>query len=287
MQTIRILLVDDEKRFVLNLAKLLQARGFDAYTAFEGRRAVELITSEKNIALVLLDVRMPGMDGMETLQWIKQRHPDIEVIMLTGQATMEDGVQALRLGAFDFLQKPCDIESLMAKIAAACSVERIRQHQILWPRYTAGEIILTGFIPLFPEDTLDRAFYIFNHFRNGEAAQMLFVVDDRKCIKGKISRKDLLCAAGQKHGNDSTTWEWMRAHPERLGCIPVKDIMDPEVYTVAPETRLTETAELMLFHRYASIPVASNGVVLGIIRLRDVLRYMQALENPDTADQGD
>jgi CBS domain-containing protein len=101
-----------------------------------------------------------------------------------------------------------------------------------------------------------------------------------------ISRRDLLKAAG-RHQNDNTTWEWMRAHPENLSLILVKHIMNPEVHTVAPEMGLSQTAELMMHYHYTSIPVASNNVVLGIIRLRDVLRYMEAAEEMEPADRGE
>jgi CheY-like chemotaxis protein len=281
VQSIHVLLVDDEERFVLNLAGLLKTRNFDVSTALDGRQAINLLASRKDIAVVILDVRMPGMDGIETLQHIKQLNPDIEVIMLTGQATLEDGIQAIRQGAFDYLQKPCDIEELEAKIAAASSVGQIRRHPILWPRLMAGEIILPGFAPLLPEDSLDRAMAIFNRYRNGEGARMLFVVDDRRCIQGMIGKRDLICAVEKELRREDTTWEWVREHPQYLPHIPVGRIMTREVETVSPETPLAVTARLMLLHHYDSIPVVSDGAVLGIIRLRDVLQYLQAVDAED------
>lgn len=276
MNAIHILLVDDEERFALNLARLLKARGFIVFTAFDGQGALALLSSEKKVAVVVLDVRMPGMDGIDTLQHIKERYPDIEVIMLTGQATLEDGIQALRRGAFDYLQKPCDIEDLEAKITAACSVEQIKRHPVLWPRSTAGEIILSGFLPLLPEDTLESALKIFNRYRNGEGAQVLFVVDNDRRMQGMIAKRDMLAAMETEQAGEAVTWEWVCGNPHRLPSIPVSRIMHRDVETVFAETSLVETARRMLRHHYDSMPVVSEDAVLGIIRLRDVLRYLQA-----------
>ncbi len=283
MQSIHVLLVDDEERFVLNLARLLKTRNFDVSTALDGLQALDLLSSLADIAVVILDVRMPGMDGIETLQRIKALNPDIEVIMLTGQASLEDGIQAIRQGAFDYLQKPCDIEELEAKITAALSVGQIKRHPILWPRSMAGEIILSGFVPLLPEDTLDRALAIFNRYRNGEGARILFVADDRRRIQGMIGKRDLIGAVEKERRSENMTWEWVREHPQYLPHIPVSRIMTREVQTVSPETPLVETARLMLLHHYDSMPVVSEGAVLGIIRLRDVLQYLQAVDTENTA----
>lgn len=281
MNAVHILLVDDEERFVLNLGRLMKARGFVVFTAFDGRGALELLASEKEIAVVVLDVRMPGMDGIGTLQQIKERHPDIEVIMLTGQATLEDGIQAVRLGAFDYLQKPCDIEDLEAKVRAACSVEQIKRHPVLWPRSTAGEIILSGFLPLFPEDTIDSALKIFTRYRNGDGAQMLFVVDTNQRIRGMIAKRDMITALETEYAGETVTWEWICRNPHRLPPIPVSRIMCREVETVSTDTSLIETARRMLQHHYDSMPVVSGEAVLGIVRLRDVLLYLQAAGEED------
>ncbi|MCU0593824.1 MAG: response regulator, partial [Desulfobacterales bacterium] len=104
---IRVLLVDDEERFVLNLAKLLRGRGFDVATALDGAAGVAAVENNP-IDVVLLDVKMPGMDGIEALRKIKEASPDAEVIMLTGHANVDTGIEAMREGALDYLMKPCD-----------------------------------------------------------------------------------------------------------------------------------------------------------------------------------
>jgi two-component system response regulator HydG len=282
--TFHILLVDDEKRFAFTLAHLLRARGFDVATAFGGYEALEQITSGKAIDVVVLDVRMPDMDGITTLQRIKQFKPDIEVIMLTGQANLEDGVQAVRQGAFDYLQKPCDIEDILAKIKAACNVEQIRRHQVLWPRTTAGEAIRSGFVPLRPEDSLEDALGIFNRYRSGESARLLFVVDARQRVVGQISKREVLAAVAKEQGREDLSWDLVQRNPECLASIPVHRIMHTGVETVTPEIGLAEVAHRMLALHYESIPVVSEGLVMGVVRLRDALQYLEAAD-PTSAAQ--
>ena len=275
MKDIQILLVDDEERFVQNLAKLLKTRGFVVYTAVNGMQAIERLSAEKEIAVVVLDVCMPGMDGLETLRRIKERHAAIEVLMLTGRATLEDGVQALRLGAFDYLQKPCDIEELITKIETACRVERIKRHPVLWPRRRAGDILLSGFLPLLPKDTLGRAMEIFSHYHTSKGTRILFVVDGQYRIRGILSRDDLLSALENCYPEEVITWEWAMRHPEHLQDIPVQEFMQRETSAVSLRTPLSETARLMLSRGWDSIPVVFEERVLGIVRLRDTLRHLQ------------
>ena len=223
------MLVDDEERFLHNLAKLFKKRGFEVSTASSGEQALEILASGQDVAVIVLDVRMPGMDGLETLRRIKHRHPASEVIMLTGQAALEDAIEALREGALDYIQKPCDIDELEAKIRSASSLEQIKRHPVLWPRCEAGEVILSGFVPLFPQDTLQRALELFNRYRRGEGAQMLFVVDDGRRLLGVISRGDVLKAAKPLAPEEAVDWDWVCGHAEDLPQTTIARIMDHQV----------------------------------------------------------
>ena len=118
--TIRVLLVDDEEDFVDALAQRLEVRDFDVTTALSGADALER-TEDTEIDLVILDVQMPGVDGLEVLREIKQRKPLIEVIMLTGHATVQTAIDGMKLGAYDFLLKPTETEELVEKINLAFS----------------------------------------------------------------------------------------------------------------------------------------------------------------------
>ena len=116
---ITVLLVDDEVPFVDAMTRRLSKRNLNILAAYTGLQALDTISSDKKVDVVILDVKMPGMDGIETLREIKEKRPLIEVIMLTGHATVESGVEGMKLGAFDYLMKPCDIEQLMTKVRLA------------------------------------------------------------------------------------------------------------------------------------------------------------------------
>lgn len=114
----RVLLVDDEEEFLSILAQRLEARDLNVSKATRGEDAVQIV-DEKDFDVIILDLSMPGMDGLETLKEIKKRHPDAEIIMLTGHGTVQAGVEAMKLGAEDFVEKPVDIKDLMEKIQDA------------------------------------------------------------------------------------------------------------------------------------------------------------------------
>lgn len=115
-----VLLVDDEEDFVEVLAERLEARGLSVDTAANGQLAVEK-AEKRPFDAILLDMAMPGMDGIQTLQALLRINPDHQVILLTGRATLSQAVEAMKLGALDFLEKPADIETLVAKIEEAAT----------------------------------------------------------------------------------------------------------------------------------------------------------------------
>ena len=122
-----IMLVDDEVPFVETMTKRLEKRNLRVITAYSGQEALETLAKNRNLDVVILDVKMPGMDGIETLKEIRKANPLTEVVMLTGHATVESAIEGMKLGAFDYLMKPCDIDQLVAKVNEAA--EKKRQHQ--------------------------------------------------------------------------------------------------------------------------------------------------------------
>ncbi|MDT8378459.1 MAG: response regulator [Desulfotignum sp.] len=118
MVKMRLMLVDDEERFLQTTGKMIRKKGYDVLTANSGEACLEMLEKEL-VHVIVLDVKMPGMDGVETLKKIKQRYPRIEVIMLTGHATADSAVEGLKSGATDYLQKPTGVEDLIAKAEQA------------------------------------------------------------------------------------------------------------------------------------------------------------------------
>jgi len=116
--TPKVLLVDDEERFRTTLGKMLRAQGLEVTVLGSGREALEEL-HKKAYDVMVLDVRMPDMDGIATLTEIKKIAPQIEVIILTGHASMDAAVEIMRLGGYDYLLKPCPVEDLLAKIESA------------------------------------------------------------------------------------------------------------------------------------------------------------------------
>ena len=121
---IKILLVDDEEDFVEMLSLRLEAIGHDVTPAYTGRECLDIL-GQKAIDVVILDVKMPGMDGIETLKEIKKRFPLVEVIMMTGHGTVETDVEeGKQLGAFDYMLKPADFNELLKKLTSAGEKKR-------------------------------------------------------------------------------------------------------------------------------------------------------------------
>ena len=114
----RVLLVDDEDEYVSVLSERLILRGLNVYTASRGDEAISLI-EEYDIDVALIDLIMPGISGLELLKHIKTIRPNIQVILLTGRGSTREGLEGMRSGAFDYINKLEDIESLIARIEAA------------------------------------------------------------------------------------------------------------------------------------------------------------------------
>ena len=116
-EDIKILLVDDEKQFVDTLAERLAMRGFSARVAYDGPQALKAV--EEPTDVIVLDLRMPGMDGFEVLRNVKKSNPQVQVIILTGHGGDAEEQTAYRMGAYNFLKKPMDIDELLGSIRMA------------------------------------------------------------------------------------------------------------------------------------------------------------------------
>lgn len=125
----RILIVDDEERYRITLGKRLEERQLEVYTVGSGLDALEEI-KHRLYDVIVLDVKMPGLDGIETLKEIKKTKPGIEVILLTGHGSVDNAVEGMRLGAYEYVLKPCELEKLMEKINGAYKIKAARDERI-------------------------------------------------------------------------------------------------------------------------------------------------------------
>ena len=116
------------------MSRRLEKRDISIVTSFSGLEALDVLEEDRSVEVVILDVKMPGMDGIETLGEIRKRFPLVEVIMLTGHATVETGIEGMKLGAFDYLMKPCDMDVLMDKLKEAVAKKRKHEEKIIEAR---------------------------------------------------------------------------------------------------------------------------------------------------------
>ncbi|MBU0972351.1 MAG: response regulator [Proteobacteria bacterium] len=131
---VKVLIVDDEKDFVEIFSLRLSSQGEKVSTAYSGREALEIMETTA-VDVVILDIRMPGMDGLQVLKQIKTLYPLVEVILLTGHGSTETAVEGMKLGAFDYLMKPADFKDIQDKLEAALKrkdeqEERIRKAEV-------------------------------------------------------------------------------------------------------------------------------------------------------------
>ncbi len=125
----KLLLVDDEERFRETLAKRLRETGYEVSDAGSGMEALDMLAGQK-FDLVIMDIQMPGLSGIETLSEIRAKHIGVEVIMLTGHGDVSSAVEGMRLGAYDYLMKPYEYEYLVVKIQEAYKIKKDRDERL-------------------------------------------------------------------------------------------------------------------------------------------------------------
>jgi DNA-binding NtrC family response regulator len=130
MLSFRVLVVDDEEEFVETIVKRLRDRSLTAEGVTSGRQALDLLET-KDFDVVILDVKMPGMDGIETLREMKKRKPLTEVIMLTGHGSVDSGIQGLQLGAYNYVMKPVPLDELLSQMNQAYERKLIEEERKL------------------------------------------------------------------------------------------------------------------------------------------------------------
>ena len=288
-EKIKVLMVDDEARFRATTKKILTRRGFETILAASGEEAVDKL--HENPDVVILDIKMPGMDGHETLREIQKRRADLPVIMLTGHGQLDSAKTALAQGAFDYLAKPCDIDVLAAKIAEACQGAKqessseessIREVMIPIEDYTA----------LNQGNTIEEAIFKVRESFSSQIAtsklmetghRSLLVFDDSGKIIGILSIRDLLKAlrpaylgAPKPSMADSIQyspmfWSGMfKKEVKQLAAKKIKDVMSPAPSTVDIDANLMEAAHTMITLEKRRLAVTRAGDVVGVIREQDL-----------------
>ena len=138
-----ILVVDDEVSICQSLKAILSDEGYQVLVAGSGEEAVKLIEEEMP-QLVLLDIWLPGMDGLETLKAIKNAHPKVLVIIMSGHGTIETAVKATKLGAFDFIEKPLSLDKIIILVNNAINLVRLKEENVLLKQKVSHQYELTG-----------------------------------------------------------------------------------------------------------------------------------------------
>ena len=137
MKKFKLLLVDDEKEFIQTLSERLKMRNLESNTVFDGEQAISFV-KENEPDVIVLDIKMPGINGIEVLRQVKKAYPEIQVIILTGHGTDKDKEKAGDYGAFDYLEKPVDVDKLADRIKVAYR-EKIENLSVAATFAEAGE----------------------------------------------------------------------------------------------------------------------------------------------------
>lgn len=129
LEHINLLIVDDEKDFLTSISRSLELRGMQVHCAVRGDAAIE-IARNNPIDIALVDLKMPGMNGQQTLEALKKEHPSMEIVILTGHGTIDSAAACTRSGAYAYLQKPCEFEKLMETLVQAYKKKVMAKKQI-------------------------------------------------------------------------------------------------------------------------------------------------------------
>ncbi len=293
---IKVLMVDDEKRFRETTRKILEKKGFDVFLAENGAQALEKI--EQNPDVVILDIKMPGMDGHETLTQIKQIKPNLPVIMLTGHGARPSAREALVEGAFDYLSKPCDIGLLSAKIKEAYHLnDKLPAHKER--QITEVMIPISEYTTIPETQTIEDAILALRTSFDTKMAtdhlmetghRSILIADKSGRIKGILTIRDLLemlmppyLTAPKPFLADSIEYSpmfWAGMFTQGIKTIKKKNITEAMSQLPAfidGNANLMEAAYLMLHRNERRLLVTLAGKTVGIIREQDLFFEMEKI----------
>lgn len=289
-------MVDDEEKFRDTTKKILDWRGFQTILAGNGHEALDKLEEKPDV--VVLDIKMPDMDGHQVLVEIKKRSPGLPVIMLTGHGAFPSAEEALDVGAFDYLLKPCDIDLLTSKIKDACrqkTAEGIPKEKLV------GEVMIPidEYTALHEENTISEAVMrlkesiapkISTSLIVEKMHRSLLVFDDHEKVKGLLTITDLLQAimpvylsAPKPSMADSMVYSaifWNGMFTQQAGDLvkkKVKDIMSPAPLSISANANLMEAAHSMIKNGVRRLTVTREGEVVGVVRELDLFFEIEAI----------
>lgn len=293
---IKVLLVDDEAQFRATTEKILQRKGFQTLLAADGTQALEKVAQKPDV--IILDIKMPGMDGLETLIELRKLNATVPVIMLTGHGSGPAAQEALKHGAFDFLAKPCDIDLLASKIyeashshGAKIKVDERPVREVMVP--------LSDYTTLTETATVAQAIKALREsFTSRQTTDSIMetghrsvlVIDDHGEAAGLLAIGDLMRAMMPPYlsAPKPTLAEAIQYSPmfwtgmfslalKKLADKPIGEIMSPAPPTISADGSLLEAAYLMLKHGARRLAVRGNGKLVGVIREQDLFFEMDRL----------
>ena len=308
-----IMLVDDEVSFVETMAKRLAKRHFDTITAFSAEEGLEKLAANQDLDVIVLDIKMPGMDGIEALKEIKKVSPLTEVIMLTGHATIESAIEGMRLGAYDFLRKPCDFEELVSKLEGAAEKKQGHEEKIdAWKSFMQSSTLKGLMVPLEEYATVSEDANILEAIKALEEAQKAFdpkryrhravlVVDKKNHVVGKLSQHDIIQALEPQYKESKATKKGALDHlgfgRKFIESVSLqysqwdrplqnlyKKALEQKVKSfmykptegeyISVSATMDETIHQLIIGKHHSLLVMDGTVIVGVVRLTDVFEFI-------------
>jgi DNA-binding response OmpR family regulator len=291
---IKVLMVDDEAQFRETTGKILQKKGFETTMAGTGEEAIEIL-KKTGQDVVVLDIRMPGMDGHDALAQIKDIRPDTQVIMLTGHGGVVSAKASLGLGAYDYLSKPCDIDLLASKIQDAYTALHYKD---TLEEKKASDIMIhvDDYTTIRGDQTIQEAIEMLMKSFEGLIAsnqvmetghRSILVFDRDGELAGILSIQDLIGAARPAYLSapkpsmaDSMQYSpmfWSGLFTTRMKEMArqkVEDVMSESPPRVDADTNLMELADLMYTQGIRRAVITRSGKVVGVVREQELFFEM-------------
>lgn len=309
-----VLLVDDEVSFVKTMAKRLDKRNIRTLQAHSGEEALEQLQKHPYLDVVVLDVKMPGMDGIETLRQIKQASPVTAVIMLSGHATVDSAIDGMKLGAYDYLTKPCDIDQLVGKLEEVTRKKRAHENRMHdWESFMESSSLEELMVPLAEYATVSEDANILEAYNALGEAQKAFdpkryrhravlALNKEGRVVGKLSQHDLLEALepGIKESKErkqgaasqfgfsqkfiesvSLQYDFWGRPLENLYKKALEQKVKSVMYTptegeyIEVSANMNETIHRLIVGKHHSLLVTDGPDIVGIVRLTDVFEFIR------------